>query len=435
MNSLLKNRDPVIHNLISKEFDRQKKSLELIASENYVNSSIFECLGSVLTNKYSEGLPGKRYYGGCEVIDQIETLCIDRALQAYHLDPEQWGVNVQAYSGSIANICAYNAILKPHDRIMGLDLPSGGHLSHGYYTGKNKVSSTSIVYESLPYTIKEDGYIDYDNLEHLASVFKPKLIICGASAYPRDFDYKRFREIADINKSYLLCDMSHISGFIATKQLNNPFEYCDMVTTTTHKTLAGPRASLIFFKKELESQVNFSVFPSIQGGPHQNNICAVATQLLQAQTEEYTDYIKQVKMNAQTLAEELIKRGYTIATNGTDNHTVLVNLKPNGITGSKVEKICEEVDISINKNFVYGDKGTPNGIRLGACAFTTRGAQEKDFVIIADLLHKSVELGKKIQGDDKLLKVFISNIEKYREEIDALRKEVNDFTDNFEYYV
>lgn len=239
--------DYELFNLIEEEKNRQRNGLELIASENFTSKSFMECLGSILTNKYSEGYPGKRYYGGNEIIDKIEQLCIDRALETYRLDSNDWGVNVQPYSGSSANMEVYVAILNPHDRLMGLDLPSGGHLTHGFYTTKKKVSATSIFFESLPYHVKEDGYIDYDDLEKIARNFKPKLIICGYSAYPRDLDYKRFREIADINGSYLLCDMAHFSGLVATQEVENPFDYCDIVTTTTHKTLRGPRAGMIFF--------------------------------------------------------------------------------------------------------------------------------------------------------------------------------------------
>jgi glycine hydroxymethyltransferase len=437
MNSLLKIKDPKLYKLILKEYDRQKNGLELIASENFTSKSVMECLGSILTNKYSEGLPNSRYYGGCQVIDEIESLCQERAINAFDLNKKEWGVNVQPYSGSPANLAAYNGLLKPHDRLMGLDLPSGGHLTHGFFTDKKKISATSVFYESLPYTIKEDGYIDYDNLEKLARIFKPKLLICGASAYPRDFNYRRFREIADINKSYLLCDMAHISGFVATKNMDSPFEYCDIVTTTTHKTLRGPRSGLIFFKRQYEDMINFSVFPMLQGGPHQHQIAGVATQLLEVQSPEFDEYIKQVKSNSQILADFFINNGYNVCTNGTDNHIILINLKNKNLTGSKVEKICDKVYISINKNSVFGDKSaiSPGGIRIGTSALTTRGLKETDFIYVGELIHECVILAQQIQEESKSksLKDFIDNMKNYENQLYFIRNKVNNFATKFDF--
>lgn len=416
----LAQHDPELFDIIEKEKHRQWSGLELIASENFTSKAVMDCLGSALTNKYSEGYPGKRYYGGNEYIDMIETMCQERALKAYGLNPEEWGVNVQPYSGSPANFAVYTALLKPHDRIMGLDLPSGGHLTHGFYTyskadnGRKAVSATSIYFESLPYRVHpETGYIDYENLALQAGLFKPALIICGGSAYPRDWDYEKFRKIADENGSLLMMDMAHISGLVATKQQKSPFEYADVVTTTTHKSLRGPRAGLIFYRKDarnFESKIAASVFPGLQGGPHVHQIAGVATQLKEVATEEFTAYSKQVVANAQALADQLQnKYGYTLATGGTENHLVLWDLKPQALTGSKMQTICDHCAITLNKNAVLGDKSalTPGGVRIGTPALTTRGLKEEHFRQVADFLHEAVQISLGIQATTgKLLKDF-----------------------------
>ncbi|PVU92899.1 hypothetical protein BB561_003545 [Smittium simulii] len=417
----LKQEDPELFNLIEHEKWRQFSSLELIASENFTSLAVMEANGSILTNKYSEGLPGARYYGGNEYIDQIENLCKKRALEAFRLNSEEWGVNVQPYSGSTANFAALTGMLEPNSRIMGLDLPSGGHLTHGYQTDKKKISSSSIYFQSMPYQVDPvTGYVDYEKLETNTHLFRPKLIICGASAYPRDWDYKKLRAIADGHQSYLMADIAHISGLVASGVQNNPFEYCDVVTTTTHKTLRGPRAGLIFYRKvagqakadSLESKIDFAVFPSTQGGPHNNTIAAIAVALKQAATPEFVAYAKQVIANSKQLASCLISRGYRLTTDGSDNHLLLWDLKPIGITGSKMEKVCDMMGITLNKNSVVGDKSavSPGGIRIGTSALTSRGFVEADFKVVADFLNEAVELAVEIQasvpGGSKLLKDF-----------------------------
>ncbi|MBA0568259.1 hypothetical protein Golob_005764 [Gossypium lobatum] len=465
----LSEADPEVRAIINKEKERQFKSLELIASENFTSRAVMEAVGSCLTNKYSEGLPGKRYYGGNEYIDELEILCQKRALAAFHLDENKWGVNVQPLSGSPANFEVYTAILNPHDRIMGLDLPHGGHLSHGFMTAKRRVSGTSIYFESMPYRLDEStGLVDYDMLEKTATLFRPKLIICGASAYPRDFDYPRMRKIADAVGAFLMMDMAHISGLVAASVVADPFEYCDIVTTTTHKSLRGPRGGMIFFKKDpvlgvdLESAINNAVFPGLQGGPHNHTIGGLAVCLQHAQSPEFKAYQNQVVSNCRALARRLVELGYALVSGGSDNHLVLVDLRPlvsyhlytlnsfcllyinefllqQGIDGARVEKILDMASITLNKNSVPGDKSAlvPGGIRIGSPAMTTRGFTEKEFTAIADFIHEGVQItieakglasGSKVQ---EFLKFVSSPDFLLRDKVSNLRSRVEALTTQF----
>jgi len=428
---MLKNFDPELYKLIQKEHHRQVNSIELIASENYTSDHVLECLGTCPNRKYAEGEIGARYYGGCEYIDEIELLCKKRALKAFHLNSEEWGVNVHCHSGSVANLIAYNAILEPHDRIMAMSLPSGSHLSHCHSSDNKKISISSKIYECLHYTLNNEGYIDYDQLESNALLYRPKLIICGYSAYSRDLDYQRFKKIADHVGAYLMCDMSHFNGFVAAKLLNNPFDYCDIVTSTTHKLLRGPRSSMIFSRKELNKQIDFSAFPSVLGGSTYDIITALTCQLKEVDTEEYREYIKQVHKNIKIFAEKIMEYGYHIMTDGTDNHLVLINVKKTGLTGSKVEKLCEYVNISLNKNSIYGDASAfnPSGIRIGSPWMTTRGCKEEEFVKIAEFIHRSIQIGVKIQEESgKMLKDFVKRFDG-DQNLEDLRKDVQEFMD------
>ncbi|XP_050236037.1 serine hydroxymethyltransferase 7 [Mercurialis annua] len=454
-NQPLPSVDPEIHQIMEKEKHRQVKGIELIASENFVSRAVMEALGSHLTNKYSEGLPGARYYTGNQYIDQIESICCSRAIVAFGLDSDKWGVNVQPYSCTSANFAVYSGLLLPGDRIMGLDSPSGGHLSHGYYIpGGKKVSASAIFFESLPYKVNpQTGYIDYDKMEEKAMDFRPKILICGGSSYPREWDYARFRQVADRIGAVLMCDMAHISGLVAAKECASPFNYCDIVTSTTHKSLRGPRGGIIFYRKgpkprkqgvhpnhgdgtshyDLEERINFSVHPSLQGGPHNNHIAALAIALKQVATLEYKAYMQQVKKNARALASALLRRKCRLVTGGTDNHLLLWDLTTLGLAGKNYEKVCETCHITINKSAVYGENGVvcAGGVRIGTPAMTSRGCLEGDFEIIADFLLRAAQITSALQREHgKFQKEFLRSLQNNRDIIE-LRNRVETFASQF----
>ena len=449
----LKDTNPEVDQIIKDEIERQKHSIVLIASENFTTTAVFDALGTPMCNKYSEGYPGARYYGGNEHIDRMEILCQERALKAFGLTPDKWGVNVQTLSGSPANLQVYQAIMKPHERLMGLDLPHGGHLSHGYQTDSRKISAVSTYFETMPYRVDlETGLIDYDMLEKTAVLFRPKVLVAGTSAYCRLIDYKRMREIADKVGAYLVVDMAHISGLIAAGVIPSPFEYADIVTTTTHKSLRGPRGAMIFFRRgvrsvnpktgqeimyDLENPINFSVFPGHQGGPHNHTISALATALKQANTPEFKEYQQQVLKNAKALETEFKNKGYKLVSDGTDSHMVLVSLKDKQIDGARVETVCENINIALNKNSIPGDKSAlvPGGVRIGAPAMTTRGLGEEDFKKIVGYIDFAVNYAKEVQAslpkDANKLKDFKSAIANGSEKLLEVRNEISQWAGSF----
>ncbi len=385
-------KDTQIKKLIEGEKKRQKSVINLIASENYVSKDVLEALGSELTNKYAEGYSHKRYYGGQTFVDKIEDLTVERALKLFGLPASKWAVNVQALSGSPANLAVYLANVPLGGKIMGMSLDHGGHLTHGH-----KVSMTGKAWAQVPYGVRSDTeVIDYDELKKLAEKEKPNIIVAGFTAYPRRVDFKKFREIADSCGAILMVDMSHFAGLVAGKEYPSPFQYADVVTTTVHKTLRGPRSALIFSKideRELYKKIDRAVFPGLQGGPHVNQIAAVAVALKEANTPAFKKYAKQVVKNADVLAKELTKLGWRIVSGGTDTHLVLVDtwMDGKGISGAEASDKLEKNGIIVNKNTIPGEKRSPmdpSGIRLGSAAETTRGKKEKDFVNIAKKIDK-----------------------------------------------
>ncbi|MCX7833709.1 MAG: serine hydroxymethyltransferase [Ignavibacteria bacterium] len=398
----LKQKDIDIYNAIQNETQRQLNKLELIASENFVSNAVIEALGSVLTNKYAEGYPGKRYYGGCEFVDVAENLARDRAKQLFGAEY----ANVQPHSGSQANMAVYFTLVKPGDKVMGMDLSHGGHLTHG-----SKVNFSGILYDFCAYGVHPDtGYIDYDMVEEVAKREKPKMITVGASAYSRNINYKIFREIADKVGAFLFADIAHPAGLIAKKLLDDPLPYCHVVATTTHKTLRGPRGGMILIGKDFENPfgikapksgrvkmmselIDSMVMPGVQGGPLMHVIAAKAVAFKEALDDSFTSYAKQIISNAKTLASKLISYGFKIISDGTDNHLMLIDLRNKNITGKAAQEALDEVGITCNKNAVPFDDKSPmitSGIRLGTPALTTRGMKEPEMELIADFINKVI---------------------------------------------
>ena len=381
MTSKIQLVDKQVADAIELELERQRNNLELIASENIVSPAVLEAMGSVLTNKYAEGYPGHRYYGGCECVDIVENLARDRAKELFHAEY----ANVQPHSGAQANMAVYFAMLKPGDTVLGMDLSHGGHLTHG-----SSVNFSGLQYKFVAYGIDPKTYeIDYEEVRKKALEVKPKMIVAGASAYPREIDFKKFREIADEVGAYLMVDMAHIAGLVAAGVHNNPVEYAHFVTTTTHKTLRGPRGGMILCREEFGKAIDKAIFPGIQGGPLMHIIAGKAVAFGEALKPEFKKYQEQIVKNAKALAEELIKRGYKLLTGGTDNHLMLLDLRGTGVTGKSAEKMLDEVKITVNKNSIPFDNEKPtitSGVRIGTPAVTTRGMKENEMEEIAELI-------------------------------------------------
>ncbi len=405
----LKTKDLELFSAIENEYIRQSNHIELIASENFVSKAVLEAQGSILTNKYAEGYPGKRYYGGCEYVDVVEQLAIDRAKELFGAK----FANVQPHSGAQANMAAYNAILAPGDKILGMSLDAGGHLTHGYdrnFSGK--------IYNSCSYGLDENGYIDYEDVKKKALEFQPKVIVAGASAYPRIIDFKKFREIADLVGAYLMVDMAHIAGLVAAGLHPNPLEYADIVTTTTHKTLRGPRGGMILTNdEELAKKINSSVFPGLQGGPLMHVIAGKAVAFKEALDPSFKDYAAQIIKNCKKLADELIKYGFKLVSGGTDNHLILVDIYGSvGVTGKKAESILHSVNITCNKNAIPHDTLKPtitSGVRLGTAAITSRGFKEEDMVLVAKFINDALRNADDENKLEEIKKEVIKLMEKH----------------------
>src|ERR1700712_2436307 len=420
-------RDQLVFDLIQKELDRQRHGIELIASENFTSIQVMQAMGSVMTNKYAEGYPGRRYYGGCEIVDQTEQLAIDRVKQIFDCQY----ANVQPHSGAQANAAVCLAVLQPGDKILGLDLSMGGHLTHG-----SPVNFSGKLYEAHSYgVVKETGLVDYEMLEQKARTEKPKLIICGASAYSRDWDYERLRKVADEVGAFLYCDMAHPAGLIAKNLLRSPFDHCHFVTSTTHKTLRGPRGGIILMKKDFENPfglkdmkgnirmmsnlLDMAVFPGTQGGPLEHIIAAKAISFGEILTDEFTSYAKQIIANSQAMARAFVDKEYQLISGGTDNHLMLIDLRNKNISGKKAENVLVKADITVNKNMVpYDDKSAfvTSGIRVGVPAITTRGMKEEHMQFVVDVIDRAL-----MNADDE-------------NTITAIKKQVNEFMQQFPLY-
>ena len=405
--SLIKEFDKEAYDALNKEIQRQEDNIELIASENYVKPYILEAAGSILTNKYAEGYPEKRYYGGCENIDVIEQIAIDRAKELFHCDH----ANVQPHSGSNANLAVYSALLKPGDKVLAMNLTEGSHLTHG-----SKVNFSGKLYDFYQYGVDESGRIDYDDVLKKAREIKPKLIVCGASAYPREIYFKKFREIADKVDALLMADVAHIAGLIVAGEHPNPFPCCDVVTSTTHKTLRGPRSGIILCKKEYAKAIDKAVFPGNQGGPLEHIILAKALGFKQNLDSSWKDYAKQIKANAKAMEEALREYNFKMVSDGTDNHLLLIDLTNKNINGAQAQDLLDKVNITTNKNTIPNEKLSPqvtSGLRIGTAAITSRGMKEAEAKKIIELIARTID---------------------QKEELEIIKKEVLELTSKFPVY-